>query len=275
MPATTRSAGDLGPVGERHRADRARAVAAKAGDRRSEPEIDATATVELRVIRRELAGGDPREQSRQGFHDGCRKACLDRDGRDLEPDVAAPNHHDPLGAVHRGPDPIRVLDGTEVEHAFEVRPRHAVEPADPASGREKQPVIVEGAARRELDTVRSGVDRGCPGTGQELDGALGVELRRPQQHAVEPGAAGEVVLGEGRALVGWLVLRGHQEHLAVEPFPAEAVHGLAARLSAPHHDDPRYLSHACVRSSSFRLLPGTGAAARGEPPKVPFCGGCR
>ena len=100
--------------------------------------------------------------------------------------------------------------------------------------------------------MRPGVDGGDAGAGHELDGALGVERLGAEEDPVEPGAPGEIVLRERGALVRRLALRRHEEELPVEPLAAKAVHGLAARLSAAHHDDPRYLSHA-PSHSPFRL----------------------
>ena len=126
----------------------------------------------------------------------------------------------------------------KIEHAFEATPGHPLETPHPASGCEKQAVVVEGATRRKLDPVRSGVDGRDLGPGDELYRALGVKRLGAKEHAVQPGPAGEVVLGERGALVRRLVFLRHEEDLPVESLPAKAVHGLPARLPTAHHDDP-------------------------------------
>ena len=269
---------ELAPVGKLDGPDRppaaaaaVAAVAAEAGEGGAEPEVHPAGAVEVRVERREPAGRDPREQARQRFDDGDGGAPrLDRRRGDLEADVASPDHHHPLGVLHRGADPVRVLNGAKVEHAFEVGSRHPVEPPHPAPGREEEPVIAEGAAGIELDPVGSGVDGSQPGPGQQLDGVVGVERLGAEQHPVPIRAPGEIVLRERRALVGRLVLLRHQEDLPVEALPAEAVHGLSARLSAPRHDDSRYPFHA--PSHPLRPDPLPVRRPRGRPPPIPRAG---
>ena len=265
--------GDLASVAERHGAKPRRCRESPRPPRRSEGSTPRL-PVELRVERRELGELRPaEEQPRQRFDDGHREPGLDRDGGDLEPDVAASHHHHAFGAFHRRADPVGVLDGAKVEHLRRARPRAFRRAGAPGSR-------LRGGGGRS---------RGC-GRSRAPPGARRDRWRRPRsrsgarssrRHRTTRGAAGRDRDPDGRRDSPWTAgdagTEGWLSAVTSKTSPSNPSRrrlstALAARLSAPDHHDARYPSHAPFVPRLSLSPPGTAPAARHEPLKVTVCG---
>ena len=97
-----------------------------------------------------------------------------------------------------------------------------------------------------MHRLRRAIDRGSLGLEAQFASRLGVEILGFEHQALNDHIAGEIGLGQWRALIGRKELVAHQRDRASIAFGAQTGHGLRARLAGAENDDP--LGHACVRA---------------------------
>src|SRR5690606_479368 len=131
-----------------------------------------------------------------------------------------------------------------------------------ASGRPDQRAVGHGLPARERDGLGGRIDLGDRAAEQQLDPALGPELRRPDQDALERFLAGEVFLRQRRALVGRLAVATDHPHRTLEPLLAERDRRLRAAVPRADDDDIRAADHspAPAVSAAAGCAPGWRSA---------------
>src|SRR5690606_8516469 len=220
------------------------AVAFEAFDLGAEADVHAVRAVLRLVEAGQILAGDAGEKAPFLLDHDDPAAPLAKSGGDLEADVA-PADHDRLArvGVELGAQPVRVGLVAHRVDAAELRARTR-ETARIASGRPDQRAVGHGLPARERDGLGGRIDLGDRAAEQQLDPALGPELRRTDQDALERFLAGEVFLRQRRALVGRLAVATDHQHRTPEPLPAERDRRLRAAVSRADDDDIRAADHA-------------------------------
>jgi hypothetical protein len=127
-----------------------------------------------------------------------------------------------LGAGGRGGERLGVAAGAQVVDALQVVSGQR-QAARGSAGGQQQPVVGDALARGELDLALGDVDGADRGGGAELDVVGGVEPVLVHVEAVGVGLAAQVVLGQGRALVGPFGFVAEQQQAAAEALGAQGL----------------------------------------------------
>ena len=175
------------------------------------------------------------------FEDPDRLALTARDRREFEADKAGADDHDMLG----GGEPLAQLVGfsevAQITDAVELDPRQRRD-AIACAGRQHEVVVAELFARGEAQLPPGAVDLGRPRARQVVDAVIAIERLRPHQQQIEADLALEVILGEGRALIGQHRLLTEQHDRAVETALAQRGGELKPGMPGPD-DDYGFLCH--------------------------------
>ncbi len=223
-------AADRLAVGQAHPADRA-VPAFYAGHRRPQAQVDAPGAVLLFVKTGQVFARDPCEHAGRGLQQGDRLAQLGQDRCRLEPDIAAPDHHDTGDTVQFAQQSVDVRTVPHRMDPGEIA-AGAGETSRGAAGRPDQLAVEEGGVVGKGRHVSLRIDGDDPSAEQHRDVLVAPECRRPDQNPLERLIAGEIVLRQRGALVGKIVFFGHDGDRPAKAALPEGYGRLRAAMAA-------------------------------------------
>src|SRR5262249_34997431 len=154
--------------------------------------------------------GERRRRQLEYRHGAAELAC---NGRAFEPDEAGADHRDLAARAERRAECQGILDGAQVGERLAVATRNREAPR-PRAGREQQAIVGDGAAVGEAEALRRAVDLGDLAAEAKLYAGIGVVACGLKIGALDRNLAGEQLLRERRALIGWMKLVADQHDLA-------------------------------------------------------------
>ncbi len=211
------------------------ALADDPSDRRVEQDGAAPTPVKLEKVTGYLRRDDAAHQPAGGFQHRHGPAQQPGGRGDLEADEPAADHDDMLRRRQPLAERPRLCGDAEDMDAGEV---HAVDGGDPRAGAggDAEPVERHHRTVGEADAAGREID-GLDLRGEhQADVVLLVERLGPERQEVVRGIL-EVGLGQGRALVGNVALRGDERQCAVIPLSPERGGELRAAVAAADDDD--------------------------------------
>ncbi len=165
-------------------------------------------------------------------------------GAELEPDIAAADHHHAPGAGFEiGHQPVDVALVAHGMDALEVAAGAGHAPGIAAGGPDQR-AIAHRIALAEGHLLSLWVDRLDRGAKLQGHPLVGPELLGADQQALEWLVAGEVFLGQGRTLIGWILVPPDHQDGSFESVLAQGNGGLSPPMPAAHD---HYVSAAHVQ----------------------------
>jgi hypothetical protein len=259
---------------------------------RAENHLGAHGPVGFEKEARDFRRDDTTHQAVGRLQHRHRDAALAGRGRNLQPDEAATDHHEPLGGMQRLAKPFGILGTTQEMHPGKIRTGQR---QNSVARAERQHEMIERQHRAGGQRHRAGrpVDR-RHGIGElQIDPVLLEKAFGPELQPVEAEIFLQIGLRQRRPLVGQPVLLGGNRHAALEAGEPKAVRHLEPRLPAAgdHHaahaptssrrngtvGGRRRQWHACIIGQGFRAERQSDLS-RSPPPIQPpatALGGCR
>ena len=168
------------------------------------------------------------------------KPLFRRNRRRFQPDIAAADDKDPAAGPHLGLQRVDIGQRPHGIEAAKVAADGGRQAARDRAGGQGKLVVVQHLIARV--TVRAEVSRAVTGLpGAQGDPAFLVKAVGAQEQAFARHLAQQVILGEGRALIGRGDLFSDQGELAVEPLLSQLCGKGGPGLSGPHDDDMRHV----------------------------------
>ncbi len=190
-------------------------------------------------------------------------------GGDLATDPSGADHHDPSPRADPSGDDIGISDGTQVQHAIEIRPGHRQPPGHGAGG-EQQPSVMDPLAAGEDHLGARYIDSGDRRRSPDLNVMLLVEAGWVhRRHLVEALLTTEVLLRQWRPLVGTHRLLAHEYDPPVENLGRSVSAALAPANAAPTTTKVRSPFMVCLPTlSGGRAVMHSLRATASSPPLV-------
>jgi hypothetical protein len=183
-------------------------------------------------------------------------------GRNLRADPAGPDDDHRAAVVQPFAQRVGILHAAEIEDPVELCAGD-LKPPRLGAGRQQEPVVPQPLAVVEFDFAARGVEADDYATQLQFDVVVGIEALFVDVDVFAPALAAHVVLGEGRAFVGALVLGADQHEAPFEALVAQGLGGLGAGQAGTDDDVGLVRRHGM----SLRSGPGTlGVCGRRREP---------
>jgi len=177
-----------------------------------------------------------REGDRLGGHDLDRQVARPQRGRHLHPDEAGPDDDGPLGPAGAGDDGPAVRQRPQRVNVGEIGPRHGRPDRHRAGGQEER-VPGDLAPVLQREALAGRIDGGHPRAERQRDLLLAEERRWAQRHPLLGRGAGQVVLGEVRAIDRRRLVGAEQQDLTVVSLAPQNLGRRFARRAGAHDGD--------------------------------------
>jgi hypothetical protein len=186
-----------------------------------------------RVEGRDLRRHHARHRAVGHLEHGDVEAEVARAGGRLEPDVAAADHDHLARAGDIGANGVHVGDRAQAVDAGEVVARHLEAPRRAADAQQQLVVIELAAVAEPQSPLGAAVDRGHAHPEAGVDAMLLVVLRAAQPQPLALQFAGQVFLGQRRAVVRQVRLVAHQHDGPGVTLAAQGIHRLHCSVPRP------------------------------------------
>ena len=228
---------------------------------------DAVAGVEVTIDRADPFAEGAGERHRAHLDQRDLDTHLPGGCRNFGAQPARTDHHDAVGPLECGPEAVRIGEATQQVHPWQVTAPDR-QGAWFGPGGQEQPVPAHGGAVAERHMPAIDVDGGHGRAEDEVDVKLGPPVGVEDADVVRARLAPQVLLGQGRPVVGQIGLVADEDDAPVEALLPQGTRGVGAGKAGTDDDVGRGCSHGVAPVASRRrqlvaAADGKGRASRG------------